>query len=61
MPNDRDVEKEGTYTWELDTAVTAFGRSSSLLDVQKSELATGSLDHSDVVRGGVVAVLNFQC
>lgn len=45
-----------TYAWEFDAAVTAFRGSSSLLDVQEPELATGSLDDTDVVRGGVVAI-----
>lgn len=47
---------ETTYTWEFDAAVTALGGSSSLLDVQESELSTWGLDHTDIVRGGVVTV-----
>lgn len=47
---------ETTYTWEFDAAVTAFRGSSSLLDVQESELSTWGLDHTDIVRGGVVTV-----
>jgi len=44
-----------TYTREFDTAVTALRRSASLLDVKVSELATGSLDHTDKVRFCVIA------
>lgn len=44
-----------TYTWEFDTAVTAFWCSSSLLDVKVSELATWGLDNSDLVGTSVVS------
>jgi len=46
----------GTYTWEFNAAITTFGSSSSLLDVQQSKLAAGGLDDTDVVRGSVVRV-----
>ena len=45
-----------TYTWELGAAVTAFRGSAALLEVQKTEVATGGLDDADLVRPGVVAV-----
>lgn len=44
-----------TYARELGAAVTALGDSASLLDVQQSELATGSLDDSGSVGTSVVA------
>lgn len=44
-----------TYTRELRAAVATFGDSSALLDVQKSKVATGSLDDSSPVGPGVVA------
>ena len=43
-----------TYACQLGAAVTAFGCSALLLDVQVSELATWSLDDADVVGLGVV-------
>ena len=46
-----------TYTGQLDTAVTAFRGSSSLLEVQGSQLATGGLDDPGRVGGRVVSVL----
>lgn len=46
----------GTYAWELGAAVTAFGSSATLLQVQQTEVATGGLDHADLVGAGVVAV-----
>jgi hypothetical protein len=58
---------ESTYAWQLDTTVTAFRGSSSLLDVQSSQLTTGSLDDSDFVGGGVVtmplsaSILSINC
>lgn len=61
--------KIATYAWKLDTAVTALGRGAFLLDVQVSKLTTGSLDHSNLVRPGVVSSIvsildqfpNFVC
>jgi hypothetical protein len=47
---------EKTYTWELDTAVTAFGSCAFLLDVQKSQAATRGLNNADFVGAGVVSV-----
>lgn len=44
-----------TYTRELGTAVTALGSSSTLLDVQSTELTARSLDDAGEVGGGVVA------
>jgi hypothetical protein len=44
-----------TYTCKLDTTVTTLGSSTLLLDVKVTELATGSLDDSDLVGLGVVA------
>lgn len=44
-----------TYTGELGTTVTALGSSSSLLDVQSTELTTRGLDNAGEVGGGVVA------
>jgi len=41
-------------TREFDAAVTAFWRSALLLQVQISELASGSLDNADLVRLSVV-------
>jgi len=46
-----------TYTGELDSAVTALGGGSALLDVQDSEFTTGCLDDTSPVGRGVVAVL----
>jgi len=44
-----------TYACKLDTTVTALGSGTLLLDVKVTELATGSLDDSDLVGLGVVA------
>ena len=44
-----------TYAGKLDTTVTALGSGTLLLDVKVTELATGSLDDSDLVGLGVVA------
>lgn len=43
-----------THTGELDAAVTAFWRSTLLLDVQVSEVTAGGLDDADLVGPGVV-------
>lgn len=48
-------QKCSTYTWEFDATVAALGRGTLLLDVKVSELTTGSLDHADLVRLGVVS------
>ena len=48
---------EGTYAGELGAAVTALGDSAALLDVQKAQVTTGSLDDSGPVGPGVVAVI----
>lgn len=45
-----------TYTREFRAAITAFGRSASLLDVQVSELAAGGFADADLVRLGVVGL-----
>lgn len=45
-----------TYTGELVSAVTALGDGASLLDVQKTQVTTGSLDDTGPVGSGVVAV-----
>lgn len=45
-----------TYTWKFCAAVTALGCSTSLLDVQVSELTSRRLDDADLVRAGVVSV-----
>jgi hypothetical protein len=44
-----------TYARELAAAVTAFGSSTTLLDVQGPQLAARGLDDPGPVRGGVVA------
>lgn len=44
-----------TYARQLVAAVTALGSSSTLLDVQDTELTTGGLDDPGPVGGGVVA------
>lgn len=44
-----------TYARELGAAVAALGDSAALLDVQKAELTTGSLDDSGPVGASVVA------
>jgi len=38
-----------TYTWEFDTAVTAFWCSTGLLDVKISEGTAWGLDNADLV------------
>ena len=43
-----------TYAWQFGTAVTAFRRGASLLDVKVSEFTAGSLADADFVRAGVV-------
>ena len=53
----RYKNQEVTYTRQLDTTVTAFRGSSSLLEVQGSQLATGGLDDPGRVGGRVVSVL----
>jgi hypothetical protein len=45
---------ESTYARELGAAVTALGDSAALLDVQKTELATGGLNNSRPVGASVV-------
>lgn len=52
--------KVTTYTRELGAAVTTLGGSSALLDVQNSEVTTGSLDDSSPVGAGVVAAKDFD-
>lgn len=49
-----------TYTRELGATVTALGDGSALLDVQNSEVTTGSLDDSGPVGAGVVAAKDFD-
>ena len=44
-----------TYTRELDAAVAALGGSAALLDVQNTQLAARSLDHTRPVGRGVIA------
>lgn len=46
---------ESTYAWKPDAAITAFRGRASLLDVEVSELAAGSLDDPNLVGPGVVA------
>jgi hypothetical protein len=46
-----------TYTWEFDTAITAFGSCAFLLDVQKSQAAARGLDDTDLVGASVVSVV----
>jgi hypothetical protein len=43
-----------THTRELDTAVTALGSGTLLLDVQVTEVTTGGLDDADTVGPRVV-------
>lgn len=45
---------EGGDSGESNTALTALGSTGGLLDVQVSEVATGSLDDLDSVGSGVV-------
>lgn len=45
-----------TYPRELGSAVATLGNSSPLLDVQQSQVATGSLDDTGLVGPGVVPV-----
>jgi hypothetical protein len=47
---------EETYTWETDSAITAFGLSGGFLDVVVDELAAGCFDDAPAVGGGVVGV-----
>lgn len=47
--------RRATYARELGAAVAALGNSAALLDVQQTELATGSLDDSGPVGSSVVA------
>ena len=47
----------GAYTWQFDTAITAFWGRSSLLDVKVAEIAAGGFDDADFVGAGVVAVV----
>lgn len=54
LPHDWDDLGFKTYTWEFGAAVTALGSSSSLLEVQVSQLAAWSLDDADLVALGVV-------
>ena len=49
-----------THTRELDTAVTALGSSTLLLQVKVTELAAGSLDNADLVGPRVVPVAKFH-
>jgi hypothetical protein len=51
----RSTEAWRTYTRKFDTAITAFRGRAALLDVEESEFATGSLDHTDVIGGCVVS------
>ena len=48
-------EFKRTYAGQLDTAVTALGGGSTLLDVKDTELTTGGLDDPRPVGGGVVS------
>lgn len=45
-----------THTRELDTAVTALGSGTLLLDVQVTEVTTGGLDDADTVGPRVVPI-----
>lgn len=46
----RKEQKKGTtYTWETDSAITAFGLSGGFLDVVVDELATGCFDDAPAV------------
>lgn len=45
-----------THTRELDTTVTALGSGTLLLDVQVTEVTTGSLDDADTVGPRVVPI-----
>lgn len=56
LPGCKIRSKVTTYTRELGAAVTALGDSSALLDVQNSDVTTGSLDDSGPVGAGVVAM-----
>ena len=49
-----------TYTWQFDSTVTAFWRSTSLLDVKISKLTTGGLNDADLVRPGVVSMCKMS-
>lgn len=52
-------EKE-PYACKFRAAVTALGWATSLLDVEISELATGSLDHANLVGASVVSVRHVR-
>jgi hypothetical protein len=56
MVCDCRTEAWKTYARKFDTAITAFRGCAALLDVQESEFATGSLDHTDVIGTCVVSV-----
>lgn len=58
-PNIKSVE-QGTHTRQLDAAVTALGSRGLLLQVQKTELATGSLDDTGLVGPRVVPVIKIH-
>lgn len=45
-----------THTRELDTAVSALGSGTLLLDVQVTEVTTGGLDDADTVGPRVVPI-----
>jgi hypothetical protein len=50
----------GTYTWELDAAVTAFWCCAALLEVEEPQRTAGGLDDADLVGAGVVAVAEIM-
>ena len=52
---------ESGDTGELDTAVTTLGSGALLLDVEISELASGSLDYADILARGVVGRSSAVC
>lgn len=45
----RGREERKTYTWETDSAITAFGLRGGFLDVVVDELATGCFDDAPAV------------
>lgn len=47
-----------TYTWELNSTVTALWCSSGLLDVEVTERTTWGLHNADLVGLGVVSALH---
>jgi hypothetical protein len=58
VPSAQSTAKtEKTYARELDTAVTALGSSTALLDVKDPGITTGGLDDPRPVGGGVVAAI----